>query len=354
MKSAVKNGAAKIMSGQVLSEEAAQAALNEILSGEVPGAQAAAFLTAIQMRGIHPSELKGFFRELDGRGIKVDLQEKDMIDVCGTGGDDKGTFNISTLTAFVLAGAGIKVAKHGNSSATSGCGSSDILAFLGIKFSADENKLRGDLTRANICYLHAPLFQPGLKQVAALRKEIGFRTFFNLLGPLVNPARPRFRFIGVAEPAVLRLYRYFFEDGETSFAVVHSRGAGSGDSGGYDEISLTGPFDAATNFGMETWYPDDLGFEVAEADELYGGAGLEETAEKFVNILRGNGSDGSDGSNGGAGAATRTQTDVVIANAAFAMRLVKPELSFAECRVEAEGSLRSGAAFKSFEYLCSN
>jgi anthranilate phosphoribosyltransferase len=331
------------MKGQVLGEAAAQQALNEILSGEVPDAQAAAFLTAVQMRGIHPSELKGFFRELDVRGIKVDLQEKNMIDVCGTGGDDKGTFNISTLTAFVLAGAGVKVAKHGNSSATSGCGSSDILAFLGVKFTADEGKLRSDLSHANICYLHAPLFQPGLKQVAPLRKEIGFRTFFNLLGPLVNPARPRHRFIGVADPAVLRLYRYFFEDGETSFAVVHSRGTSSGgaNSGGYDEISLTGPFDAATNFGMETYYPDDLGFETAEADELYGGANLQEAADKFVNILRG-------------GATSKTQRDVVIANAAFAMRLVKPELSLAESREKAEASLNSGAAFRSFEYLCSN
>ncbi len=337
----MKELTAKIMKGQVLSEEEAHRALSEILSGEVPDAPAAAFLTAIQMRGIHPSELKGFFRELDARGIKVDLQEKDMIDVCGTGGDDKGTFNISTLTAFVLAGAGIKVAKHGNSSATSGCGSSDILAFLGVKFTADEGELRGDLADANICYLHAPLFQPGLKQVAPMRKEIGFRTFFNLLGPLINPARPRYRFIGVADPAVLRLYRYFFEDGGIDFAVVHSRGS----DGGYDEISLTGPFDAATNFGMETWYPDDLGFETAEADELHGGTSIEEAAEKFVNILRG-------GSNGRT--ASKTQRDVVIANAAFAMRLVKAELSFADCRVKAEESLKSGAAWRALEILRGN
>jgi anthranilate phosphoribosyltransferase len=225
------------------------------------------------------------------------------------------------------------VAKHGNFSATSGCGSSDILSFLGVKFSADEEKLRRDLNEANICYLHAPLFQPGLKQIAPLRSELGFRTFFNLLGPLINPARPRYRLIGVAEPSVLRLYRYFFEDSGTDFAVVHARD-------GYDEISLTGPFDAATNDGMETYFPEDLGFETIEAGELDGGSSIEEAAGKFLSVLR------------GGEAANKTQADVVAANAAFAMRLARPRLSLAECRGKAQESLRTGAAFRSFE-ICS-
>lgn len=321
-----------IIQGQILSEDAAQSALSAILSDGTPPAQTAAFLTAMQMRGIHLPELRGFHRALIEGGVKVDLREENLIDVCGTGGDGKGTFNISTLTAFVLAGAGVKVAKHGNSSATSGCGSSDILSFLGVKFSAEEEKLRGDLAAANICYLHAPLFQPLLKKVAPIRSEIGFRTFFNLLGPLVNPARPRYQFIGVAEPSVLRLYRYFLEDGPVGFALVHARD-------GYDEISLTGAFDAATNDGMETYHPEDLGFEMITPGELNSGTNIEEAADKFLKILRGNGT------------AERGASEVVIANAAFAMRLMQPGLSFADCRAQATGSLRSGAALRAFEKI---
>ena len=323
------------MQGQILTEGAAREAMLAVLSGETPAAQTTAFLTAIQMRGVHLSELRGFYKVLSEMGLRIDLQEAELIDVCGTGGDGKGTFNISTLTAFVLAGAGIKVAKHGNSSATSGCGSSDILSFLGLKFTADEAKLRDDLREANICYLHAPLFQPGLKQVARLRSEIGFRTFFNLLGPLINPARPRHRFIGVAEPSVLRLYRYFFEDSGTNFAVVHARD-------GYDEISLTGPFDVATNEGMETFYPEDQGFEAIEPAELAKGKTIGEAADKFLCILRGDEK------------ANKAGANVVMANAAFAMRLARPELSFTGCRKNAEDSLRSGAAFGAFERLCGN
>lgn len=319
-----------LLNSQILSEKAAADALRQVLSGEIPAAQTAAFLTALQMRGIHLSELRGFYRVLRESGTKLDLQTENLIDVCGTGGDGKNTFNISTLTAFVLAGAGVKVAKHGNISATSGCGSSDVLTFLGVKFTDDADKLRKNLDEANICYLHAPLFQPSLKAVAPVRREIGFRTFFNLLGPLLNPARPRFQFVGVAEPAVQRLYRYFLEDGEADFAVVHSRN-------GYDEISLTGAFDVITNEGAETFYPEDLGFETVEATDLYGGANIEEAAEIFSRILRGEGE--------------RKQNQVVIANAAFAMRLANQQFSFEECRNKSEESLLSGAAFRAFEKL---
>jgi anthranilate phosphoribosyltransferase len=323
----------QIMQGHILNADAAGAALSQVLAESTPAASTTAFLTAIQMRGINLSELRGFYEVLAHYGVKVDLGEENLIDVCGTGGDGKNTFNISTLAAFVLAGAGIKVAKHGNSSATSGCGSSDILAHLGVQFSADEAKLRANLAAANICYLHAPLFQPALKQVAPVRKEIGFRTFFNLLGPLLNPARPRFQFIGVAELSVLRLYRYFLEDGPVEFSVVHSRD-------GYDEISLTGLFDVATNDGLETYCPEDLGLKPVEAKELDGGHSLTEAAAVFLSILRGE--------------ANKKRSDVVVANAAFAMRLMHPELPLAECRRRAQDSLASGAALRSFEYLSSH
>lgn len=319
-----------LLNSQILSEDAAADALRQILSDEIPAAQTAAFLTALQVRGLHLSELRGFHRVLRESGVKLDLQTENLIDVCGTGGDGKNTFNISTLTAFVLAGAGVKVAKHGNASATSGCGSSDVLAHFGVKFTDDAEKLRKNLDEANICYLHAPFFQPALKAVAMVRREIGFRTFFNLLGPLVNPARPQFQFVGVAEPAVQRLYRYFLEDGAAQFAVVHSRD-------GYDEISLTGAFDVITNDGAETFYPEDLGFETVEASDLSGGANIEEAAEIFSRILRGEGN--------------QKQNQVVIANASFAMRLSNRRFSFEECRNKSEESLLSGAAFRAFENL---
>jgi anthranilate phosphoribosyltransferase len=319
-----------IIGGQILNEDDSAGALRQIVSGETPHAQTSAFLAALQMRGVHLSELHGFYRVLRESGVSVDLQEPNLIDVCGTGGDGKRTFNISTLTAFILAGAGVKVAKHGNYSATSGVGSSDVLQFLGVKFTDDEQKLRQNLREANICYLHAPFFQPALKSVAPIRKEIGFRTFFNLLGPLLNPARPRFQFVGVAEPAILRLYRYFLEDGETDFALVNSRD-------GYDEISLTGAFDFVTNEGAETFYPEDLGFQTIKPEEISGGESVEEAAEEFLQILRGE--------------ETSAQNQVVAANAAFAIRLTQPQLDYAECRARAEESLLSGAAFRSFSKL---
>jgi anthranilate phosphoribosyltransferase len=319
-----------ILNNQILSEPEAAAALRAILSEETPLVQISAFLTGLQMRGMHLSELRGFHSVLRAGGTTVDLNEPNLIDVCGTGGDGKRTFNISTLAAFVLAGAGVKVAKHGNASATSGAGSSDVLQFLGVKFTNDETVLRAQLKEANFCYLHAPLFQPALKIIAPVRREIGFRTFFNFLGPLLNPARPRFQFVGVAEPAVLRLYRYFLEDGATDFALVHSRD-------GYDEISLTGAFDAATNLGVETLHPEDLGFDSIETRDLNGGATVEDAGREFLQILRGEGS--------------APQNAVVVANAAFAMRLVKPEISFDECRERCAESLQSGAAYRSFTAL---
>ncbi|MDQ4122079.1 MAG: anthranilate phosphoribosyltransferase [Acidobacteriota bacterium] len=329
----MKDILASVLGGQILSEQEAGSALRMMLSGKIPTAQAAAFLAAITMRGIWLEELRGFHAVLREIGIKVDFSDLSPIDVCGTGGDGKHTFNISTVSAFVLAGAGVRVAKHGNSSATSGCGSSDVLKFLGCEFTNDTSVLRQQLEEVNFCYLHAPLFQPALKQVAPLRAEIGFRTFFNLLGPLLNPAAPPFQFIGVAEPAILRLYRYFLETTPTSFALVHTRD-------GYDEISLTAAFDVVTNDGAETFYAEDLGFETVRAEELRGGEAIEEAACQFLNILQGQGS--------------RAQNQTVIANAAFAMQIAKPQMSFEECKDRATESLQSGAAFQCFSKLINN
>lgn len=321
----------QLLGGRILDEAAAAAALEKILTGEIAAAQTSAFLTAIAGRGIALSELRGFHRVLRAAGKRIDFPGVETIDVCGTGGDGKETFNISTAAAFVLAGAGLKVAKHGNASATSGCGSSDVLAFLGARFTDDATVLRNQLDRANICYLHAPLFQPALKNLAALRREIGFRTFFNLLGVLLNPARPRFQLIGVAEPFAMRLYRYFLEDSETEFALVHSRD-------GYDEISLTGAFDVMTNRGGQSFYPEDLNFETVAPIDLAGGKTVDRAARVFLRILRNEG--------------TAPQTTAVLANAAFAMRVRYADLSFAECLARARESLLAKKALGAFDAFC--
>lgn len=318
---------------EILTEWQAESAMQNILAGDVAPAQAAALLTSIEMRGIHLPELRGFHSALSKSGITVNLGEENLIDVCGTGGDGKNTFNISTAAAFVLAGAGIKVAKHGNASATSGCGSSDVLAFLGVEFTNEKAKLKAALAKANICYLHAPLFQPALKAIAPVRREIGFRTFFNILGPLINPARPRFQFVGLADPGIMRLYRYFLEKRDVEFSLVHSRD-------GYDEISLTGAFDITGTKTSETFYPEDLGFESVLPKTLECTGGIEDHAEEFLKILGGKG--------------TKQQTDVVIANAAFAMRSMLPELSFDECKAKTLESINSGAAMRSLDALRQN
>lgn len=321
---------ASLLDGQILNQEMAKKSLRGILSTDIAPSQAAAFLTAIQMRGVHLPEFAGFVEVLRENGKKLDFSDFELVDVCGTGGDGKHTFNISTAAAFVLAGAGVKVAKHGNYSATSGCGSSDVLQFLGVKFIDDESKLREQLEKFNICYLHAPLFQTSLKTIAPLRREIGFRTFFNLLGPLLNPAAPQHQLIGVAEPFTMRLYRYFLEDSDVNFALVHSRA-------GFDEISLTSAFDVVTNNRAKTFYPEDLNFATIEPQELDGGNNVAEAAQKLGQILNCQ--------------ATQNQTRVVIINAAFAINLMFPEFSFAECCERAEQSLKSGRAFQTLQHL---
>lgn len=319
-----------VLQGRILTADEAAEAMRAVLSGATPAEQTAALLATLYMRGLHPTELQGFHRALDASGQTVDLQEFAPLDVCGTGGDGKQTCNISTLAAFVLAGAGVNVSKHGNYSATSGCGSSDVLQHLGLTFTTDESALRRQLVAANICYLHAPLFQPALKAVAPVRKAIGFRTFFNTLGPLLNPARPLRQFIGVSDPATLRLYRYFLEDSGTAFAIVTTRD-------GYDEISLTAAFDVATNDGVTTYTPEAVGFTTVAAHELNGGADIGQTAEQFLGILRGDG--------------TPAQNAVVIANAAFALRLAQPEKALDDCRAEATESLCGGHALHAFTKL---
>lgn len=319
----------QLLNHKGLDADSAAKALALLASPDAPPENIGAFVSIVEARGITQSEFIGFVSALRASAVKVDLGVDELIDACGTGGDGKHTFNISTAAAFIVAGAGFKVAKHGNTSFSSKCGSSDVLRYLGVKFTSDEGKLRRCIERAGIAYLHAPLFQPGLKTIGAVRSSLGFRTFFNLMGPLINPARPRFQFIGVATPGVLRQYRYFLETTELEYAAVHSRD-------GYDEISLTGAFDVVTNGGITTLMPEDLNVPRLSPKDLLGGDTMEDSARILTDILGGGGTD--------------AQRTVSIVNAAFAIQVATGE-PLTDCMARASQSLASGEALKSLKEL---
>lgn len=304
--------------------------LRNIAAGQYNNAQMAAFMTAYCMRSIRVEELAGFRDAMLDLCRPVDLGTRDLIDLCGTGGDGKNTFNISTLASFVVAGAGYPVAKHGNYGVSSACGSSNVMEHLGYRFSADGDALKRGLEKANICFLHAPLFHTAMKTVAPIRKELGVKTFFNMLGPLVNPAKPRFQSVGVFSLELVRLYAYLYQTGDKQYSILHALD-------GYDEISLTGPIKVVNNFGEHHFQVADLGLEKVKAEEISGGDTVEEAAKLFVAILEGEG--------------TAAQQRVVLANAALAIQTIQPERSFEDCYGEASESLFTGKALKSFRLL---
>jgi anthranilate phosphoribosyltransferase len=292
----------------------------------------AAFMAAYCMRSITVDELEGFRDGMLELCLKTDLSDYELIDLCGTGGDGKDTFNISTLASFVVAGAGYKVSKHGNYGVSSGCGSSNVMEYLGYKFSNDIDHLKRSLDNAGICFLHAPLFHAAMKTVAPIRKELGIKTFFNMLGPLVNPARPKFQMVGVFSLELARLYAYLFQKSKTGYTIVHALE-------GYDEISLTCDFKTFSPEGEHIHSISDLGFERIDPSKIGGGSSVQESAEIFKAVLDGEGS--------------QEQNNVVLCNAAIAIRTIKPEKSFADCFYEAEESLNSGMALRSFNRLLS-
>jgi anthranilate phosphoribosyltransferase len=262
--------------------------------------------------------------------IPVDLSDFNTIDVCGTGGDSKNTFNISTLTAFVVAGAGIKVSKHGNYSVSSNCGSSNIMEHYGYRFSSDSDKLKQEMDRAGICFLHAPLFNPAMKNVAPVRKSLRMKTFFNMLGPMVNPSRPANQLIGVFGLEVARLYNYLYQDSGMRFSIIHSMD-------GYDEISLTAPFKVFSPEFEKTIQPADIGFETVTPEAIRGGETVEEAAQIFLDVLRGEG--------------TEARRNVVIANAAFAFQTLEPDAAITDHLALARESIESGRAYNAFKQL---
>lgn len=315
-----------------LNREEAKRVLVEISSGKHNPSQVAAFMTVYCMRSITAEELGGFRDAMLELCVPADLSEYGGIDIVGTGGDGKNTFNISTLTSFVVAGAGYPVTKHGNYGVSSVSGSSNVLEKLGYTFSNDLDRLKRDLDRAGICFLHAPLFHPSMKNVGPIRKELGIKTFFNMLGPLANPSRPRHQFLGVLNLELARLYAYINQQHDINYAIIHALD-------GYDEISLTGPFKIYSTSGEAIYQPADLGLATVQAEAIYGGDSPEEAARIFRNILYGEG--------------TREQEEVVIANAAMAIRLLEGNKSVADCVEAATESLRSGKAREVLKKLVS-
>ena len=317
---------------KTFSRDESKEILTNITLGKYNLSQMAAFMAAYCMRSITVDELEGFRDGMLELCLKTDLSDYELIDLCGTGGDGKDTFNISTLASFVVAGAGYKVSKHGNYGVSSGCGSSNVMEYLGYKFSNDIDHLKRSLDNAGICFLHAPLFHAAMKTVAPIRKELGIKTFFNMLGPLVNPARPKFQMVGVFSLELARLYAYLFQKSKTGYTIVHALE-------GYDEISLTCDFKTFSPEGEHIHSISDLGFERIDPSKIGGGSSVQESAEIFKAVLDGEGS--------------QEQNNVVLCNAAVAIRTIKPEKSFADCFYEAEESLNSGMALRSFNRLLS-
>jgi len=315
---------------KTLSREQAREVLTNISAGQFNESEITAFITVFLMRSITIEELEGFRDALLELAIKADLGGTEVVDIVGTGGDGKNTFNISTLSCFIVAGAGQKVAKHGNYGATSISGASNVMEGLGYKLSNDSAKLNREIEKSNICFLHAPLFHPALKVVGGIRKNLGIRTFFNMLGPLVNPAFPRFQLIGVYNLEMARIYTYLLQKAHSKFTIIHSLD-------GYDEISLTGDTRVMTSEGDRVMTPEQLGKRMVSPSDIYGGNSPEEAAKIFLDILKGKGS--------------WAQNAVVLANAAMALQGTGAYADYDQAYSAAVESLESGRALGSLQTL---
>jgi anthranilate phosphoribosyltransferase len=318
----------KLFESQYLGREEARTILQNIAQGKYTEAQVASLITVFLMRNISVDELCGFRDALLEMRVPVDLKEFKPIDIVGTGGDGKNTFNISTTSCFVVAGAGYKVVKHGNYGATSVSGASNVIEQHGVKFTKDIDTLRRSIDKCNIAYLHAPFFNPALKAVAPVRKALAVRTFFNMLGPLVNPVLPTYQLLGVYNLPLLRLYNYVYQKGETKYAVVHSLD-------GYDEISLTAEFKVANRDSETIYTPEQLGFKRVSGKDLDGGETPADAAKIFDNVLNNK--------------ALESQKSVIIVNSAFAINVIEPKKKIEECMAIAKESLESGKALKTFK-----
>jgi anthranilate phosphoribosyltransferase len=319
----------RLIQHQTLSKSEAKEILINIANGSYNTSQIASFLTVYMMRSVAVEELEGFRDALLELCLNVDLSAYNPIDLCGTGGDGKDTFNISTLASFVTAGAGVKVTKHGNYGVSSSCGSSNVLEHLGIKFSNDKDYLERAIDQVGICILHAPLFHPAMKNVAPIRRELGVKTFFNMLGPMVNPAFPPNQMVGVFNLELARLYSYLYQKTDKNFSIVHALD-------GYDEISLTGDAKIISRTDEKIISAADYGLNQLQMSEISGGNTIENAAKIFMSVLENKSTD--------------AQKQVVCANAALAIKTVK-EIDLKEAYQEAVESIESGNALSVFKKL---
>lgn len=322
----------RLFEHDTLGREEARDTLLSISRGEQHDVHVTAFVTVYNMRPITLAELQGFRDALMELCVPLDVNGRETVDIVGTGGDSKNTFNISTTSAIVLAGAGYAVTKHGSYGVSSSVGSSDVLLALGYEFTNDADTLRRQLDRSGICFLHAPLFHPAMKTVVPVRKQLGMKTFFNMLGPLVNPVQPKYQLFGTFNLGLSRLYQYIMQQTDRRFAIVHALD-------GYDEISLTGPFNWRTPETEKTLAPDDLNRRRLTQQDLHGGHTSEEAAKIMIDIFNNE--------------APPAHFAVVTANAGMAIHSIKPDSSIPDCLAEAEESIRSGRAKEVLQSLLS-
>ena len=314
---------------ETLTEKESRNIIIDISEGKLNTSEISSFLTIFMIRNITIEELNGFRKALIELSLKIDLNEFDPIDLCGTGGDEKDTFNISTLASFVTAGSGVKVAKHGNYGVSSSCGSSNVLEYLDLKFNNDSDKIRKAVDKANICFLHAPLFHPAMKNVAPVRKELGLKTFFNMLGPMVNPSMPKKQVVGVYNLELARIYNYLYQTTDINYNIIHS-------IDGYDEISLTKGtkvYSRESEFILES---KDFSLKDIDSKNIRGGKDIESSSKIFMDVLNGE--------------ASNDQENVVCANASLAIAISK-DISIIEAFDKAKESIKTKNALKCFNEL---
>ena len=314
---------------ETLTENESRNIIIDISEGKLNTSQISSFLTIFMIRNITIEELNGFRKALIELSLKIDLKEFDPIDLCGTGGDEKDTFNISTLASFVTAGSGVKVAKHGNYGVSSSCGSSNVLEYLDLKFNNDSDKIRKAVDKANICFLHAPLFHPAMKNVAPVRKELGLKTFFNMLGPMVNPSMPKKQVVGVYNLELARIYNYLYQTTDINYNIIHS-------IDGYDEISLTKGTKVYSRESEFILGSEDFNLKDIDSKNIIGGKDIKSSSKIFMDVLNGKGSN--------------DQENVVCANASLAIAISK-DISIIEAFNQAKESIKTKNALKCFNDL---
>jgi anthranilate phosphoribosyltransferase len=321
----------ELFKGKRLSFQEAKKSLLDIGRGNSNNSIISSFLTVFMMRAIEGEELEGFRSAMLELSKPIDLGDIKTIDMCGTGGDGKNTFNISTTASFIVAAAGIKVAKHGNYGVSSGVGSSNVIEHLGYSFKGDEFALKSEIENVGITFLHAPLFHPAMRFVAPIRKELGLKTFFNMIGPLVNPSKPNFQLTGVYDPSILPLYDHVLKNSLERYAILHSEDV-------YDEISLTSDFHMYSQNGVEKLSPFDIGLSKLAPKDIGGGDTVDYAAEVLTNVLSGKG--------------TKAQSEVVAANAGVAISVAK-NVAVRQGVEEALGIVYSGAGIEVLKKLIS-